>query len=222
MFGVNRQTLERLRKEYPEGTRVELIRLDDPYRKIPSGTTGTVEYVDDAGQLHTVWNGHGSLAMIYGNGDWYVDYGYDALSRLTRQSYNGVTAFEWGYNNKGQTAWEKDHANGRETRYGYDTLGRMSEWWNTSGARGSYRYDENNSLLKWRYGAFGLTAEQENTYRRNLLTKSTVGGVTVNYTYDALTRVSEKKVGVQRTTYDYLPVMTSSINQTTTRLCFSV
>lgn len=37
MFGVSRQTLERLRKEYPSGTRVELIRLDDPYRKIPSG-----------------------------------------------------------------------------------------------------------------------------------------------------------------------------------------
>ncbi len=163
-------------------------------------------------------NGAGKLSrMSYGNGDWYVDYGYDALSRLTRQSYNGVTAFEWGYNNKGQTAWEKDHANGRETRYGYDTLGRMSEWWNTSGARGSYRYDENNSLLKWRYGAFGLTAEQENTYRRNLLTKSTVGGVTVNYTYDALTRVSEKKVGVQTTTYDYLPVLGTS-NRTTTFL----
>ena len=30
MFGVNRQTLERLRKEYPSGTKVELIRLDDP------------------------------------------------------------------------------------------------------------------------------------------------------------------------------------------------
>ena len=64
MFGVSRQTLERLRKEYPSGTRVELIRLDDPYRKIPSGTIGTVEFVDDAGQLHTVWDGHGSLAMI--------------------------------------------------------------------------------------------------------------------------------------------------------------
>ena len=46
MFGVSRQTLERLRKEYPSGTRVELIRLDDPYRKIPSGTIGTVEFVD--------------------------------------------------------------------------------------------------------------------------------------------------------------------------------
>lgn len=36
MFRVSRQTLERLRKEYPAGTKVELIRLDDPYRKIPS------------------------------------------------------------------------------------------------------------------------------------------------------------------------------------------
>ena len=52
MFGVSRQTLERLRKEYPSGTRVELIRLDDP------------------GQLHTVWDGHGSLAMIYGVDEW--------------------------------------------------------------------------------------------------------------------------------------------------------
>ena len=49
---------------------MELIRLDDPYRKIPSGTTGTVEYVDDAGQLHTVWDGHGALAMIYGVDEW--------------------------------------------------------------------------------------------------------------------------------------------------------
>lgn len=70
MFGVSRQTLERLRKEYPAGTRVELIRLDDPYRKIPSGTAGTVEYVDDAGQLHTVWDGHGALAMIYRVDEW--------------------------------------------------------------------------------------------------------------------------------------------------------
>ena len=70
MFGVSRQTLERLRKEYPAGTRVELIRLDDPYRKIPSGTIGTVEFVDDAGQLHTVWEGYGSLAMIYGVDEW--------------------------------------------------------------------------------------------------------------------------------------------------------
>lgn len=30
----------------------------------------TVEFVDDAGQLHTVWDGHGALAMIYGVDEW--------------------------------------------------------------------------------------------------------------------------------------------------------
>ena len=59
MFGVSRQTLERLRKEYPAGTRVELIRLDDPYRKIPSGPIGTVDYVDDSEQLPKGWDGYG-------------------------------------------------------------------------------------------------------------------------------------------------------------------
>lgn len=70
MFGVSRKTLETLRREYPAGTKVELISLDDPYKKIPSGSIGTVELVDDAGQLHTVWEGYGSLAMIYGVDEW--------------------------------------------------------------------------------------------------------------------------------------------------------
>lgn len=38
MFGVDRETLEMLRRKYPEGTKVELISLDDPYKKIPTGT----------------------------------------------------------------------------------------------------------------------------------------------------------------------------------------
>ena len=70
MFGVKRQELEKLRKEYPAGTRVELIRLDDPYRTIPAGTIGTVEFVDDAGQIHTVWEDNGSLALISGEDEW--------------------------------------------------------------------------------------------------------------------------------------------------------
>ena len=130
-------------------------------------------------------NGAGKLSrMSYGNGDWYVDYGYDALSRLTRQSYNGVTAFEWGYNNKGRRRGKRPRKRPRDAvrvRHAGAYERMVEHVW----SEGSYRYDENNSLLKWRYGAFGLTAEQENTYRRNLLTKSTVGGVTVNYTYDA-------------------------------------
>ncbi len=70
MFGVSRKMLEQLRNEYPQGTKVRLIRLDDPYRKIPQGTIGTVEFVDDAGQIHTRWHGYGSLPLIYGEDAW--------------------------------------------------------------------------------------------------------------------------------------------------------
>ena len=38
-----------------------LDHMDDPYNPTPSGTTGTVEHVDDMGQIH--WTGS-SLALI--------------------------------------------------------------------------------------------------------------------------------------------------------------
>ena len=48
MFGISRETVERLRKEYPVGCRVELVRMDDP--QAPAiGTKGTVRGVDDIG-----------------------------------------------------------------------------------------------------------------------------------------------------------------------------
>lgn len=34
---------------YPQGTRIELIHMDDSYAPVPSGTKGTVEFVDDMG-----------------------------------------------------------------------------------------------------------------------------------------------------------------------------
>ena len=70
MFGVDAKMLKQLREEYPEGTRVILESLDDPYRKIPEGTRGGVKFVDDAGQLHTEWEGYGTLALICGVDSW--------------------------------------------------------------------------------------------------------------------------------------------------------
>lgn len=40
--------LKQLREEYPVGTWVELIHMDDPYNhKLVPGTQGTVRWVDD-------------------------------------------------------------------------------------------------------------------------------------------------------------------------------
>lgn len=70
MFGISRKEIMRLREEYPKGTKVKLIRMDDPYRKIPAGTIGTVNLVDDAGNIHTSWEGYGALSMIPGVDEW--------------------------------------------------------------------------------------------------------------------------------------------------------
>ena len=56
-----------LRNMYPPGCRVELEDMEaDPYVKLSPGDLGTVQFVDDAGQIHVSWDcGHG-LAMVFG------------------------------------------------------------------------------------------------------------------------------------------------------------
>ena len=51
---------------YPKGTRIELINMDDPFAPVESGTKGTVEFVDDMGQIHMRWDNGRTLALIPG------------------------------------------------------------------------------------------------------------------------------------------------------------
>ena len=53
-----------IKEMYPQGTRIELIHMDDPYAPVPSGTKGTVEYVDDMGQIGMKWDNGRTLALI--------------------------------------------------------------------------------------------------------------------------------------------------------------
>jgi hypothetical protein len=61
----SRQIVESLRKQYPDGTRVELIRMDDTQAP-PVGTRGTVTGVDDTGSLMVAWDNGSGLNVIYG------------------------------------------------------------------------------------------------------------------------------------------------------------
>ena len=64
---IKEWALKRLREEYPTGTRVELIHMDDPYnRKLVPGCRGTVKYVDDMGTIHVSWDCGSSLGVVYG------------------------------------------------------------------------------------------------------------------------------------------------------------
>ncbi len=61
----SRETVERIRKQYPAGCRVELLRMDDAQAP-PIGTKGTVRYVDDIGSLGVAWDNGSSLQVVYG------------------------------------------------------------------------------------------------------------------------------------------------------------
>lgn len=46
------------------GSRIKMIRMNDPCHPIEPGQCGTVEHIDDAGQLHMHWDNGRSLAII--------------------------------------------------------------------------------------------------------------------------------------------------------------
>ena len=60
----NERQLKALRERFPAGTRIRLNHMDDPYAPVPPGTTGSVAYVDDAGNVHMKWDNGRSLSLI--------------------------------------------------------------------------------------------------------------------------------------------------------------
>ena len=52
------------KETYPPGTRIELLSMEDPYHPVPSGTKGTVSFVDDIGTIHMNWDNGRALALV--------------------------------------------------------------------------------------------------------------------------------------------------------------
>ena len=61
----NKETVDRIRREYPVGTRVVLVKMDD-VQAPPIGTKGTVSGVDDTGSLLMHWDNGSGLNVVYG------------------------------------------------------------------------------------------------------------------------------------------------------------
>ena len=60
----SKNEVERIRRMYPAGTRVELVSMDDPQAP-PAGTKGTVIGVDDTGSLLMRWDNGSGLNVIW-------------------------------------------------------------------------------------------------------------------------------------------------------------
>lgn len=61
----SREIVERVRREFPAGCRVELVKMDD-IQAPPIGTRGTVIGVDDTGSVMVRWDNGSGLHVVYG------------------------------------------------------------------------------------------------------------------------------------------------------------
>ncbi len=62
----SKAVVESLRRLFPAGTRVELVRMSDPYSKLQPGNRGTVEFVDDIGTIFCSWDRGSDLGVVFG------------------------------------------------------------------------------------------------------------------------------------------------------------
>lgn len=65
MMFPSREVVEGVRRRYPAGCRVRLVRMDDRQAP-PIGTEGTVQGVDDTGSLMVAWDNGSGLNVVYG------------------------------------------------------------------------------------------------------------------------------------------------------------
>ena len=62
----SKAVVESLRHRFPVGTRVELVRMNDPYSKLKPGDRGTVEFIDDVATIFCSWDRGSSLGVVFG------------------------------------------------------------------------------------------------------------------------------------------------------------
>ena len=74
----DRKEFEMIKKMYPVGTRIKLNYMEDSF-SVPSEMTGTVDYVDDEGQIGMSWDNGRTLSLVYG---------IDSFSKIEQEKSN--------------------------------------------------------------------------------------------------------------------------------------
>lgn len=65
MMFPRKETIKKIKKRYPIGCRVRLLKMND-IQAPPVGTLGTVVHIDDTASIHVAWDNGSSLAIVYG------------------------------------------------------------------------------------------------------------------------------------------------------------
>jgi hypothetical protein len=63
---IHPEMLKNLKTYYTPGTRIMLIRMDDPYTNLRRGDKGTVMNVDDIGTIRVQWECGSSIGVVFG------------------------------------------------------------------------------------------------------------------------------------------------------------
>lgn len=63
---MKERLVQMYKQNYPKGTRIECISMDDPHWPIAPGTKGTVDFVDDMGTIHMNWDNGRTLGLVPG------------------------------------------------------------------------------------------------------------------------------------------------------------
>ena len=66
MTTIRPEMLKQLKEYYKPGTRVMLIRMNDPYTNLREGDLGTVTMIDDIGTIHVSWDCGSTLGVVFG------------------------------------------------------------------------------------------------------------------------------------------------------------
>jgi hypothetical protein len=66
MKQIHPEMLKSLRSYYTPGTRVELVRMDDPYTRLKPGYRGIVSFIDDTGTVFVDWDSGSRLGVVFG------------------------------------------------------------------------------------------------------------------------------------------------------------
>ena len=84
MKQIHPEMLKALWSYYPPGTRVELVRMEDPYTRLKPGDQGTVSFIDDTGTVFVSWDSGSGLGVVFGEDE--IRRLDDTLRRVTAKS----------------------------------------------------------------------------------------------------------------------------------------
>lgn len=67
-FEKGRMLAKQYREQYPPGTRMVLLSTTEVMHPVPIGMRGTVQHIDDMGQMHMRWDNGRTLPLIEEDG----------------------------------------------------------------------------------------------------------------------------------------------------------